>query len=96
MFDDVEKDNDAPKTGDKNRRRLFWILVMGIFAAVVVIWLSFFSGTIFRVNTSAPISSLQNIGGYWNNMKSSFSKAFNLLTSTTTATTTEDQATSTQ
>jgi flagellar basal body-associated protein FliL len=96
MSEDVEKD----EADERKRRRLFWILVVAIFTVVIVVWLSFFSDTVFNINTNATTSLFKDLGSYWNGAKEGFSNLFEQLsstsTATTTATTTENQATSTQ
>ena len=99
MSEDVERD-EASEAGEKKRRRLFWILVVAVFAAVIVAWLAFFGDTIFNINTTASSNLFNNLGNYWKGVKGSFSNAFEQITSTSsetsTDTTTENQATSTQ
>ncbi len=95
MSEDVEKDEES-EMSEGRRRRLFWILVVSVFAAVVIIWLSFFSDTIFNVNTTTPEMLFKNLGSYWNGAKGGFLNKFEQLTATSTETTTENQATSTQ
>ena len=98
MSYDVEDDGDKTAGDYSKRKKLFWILVVGIFLTIVVIWLAFFGNTIFSINTDESGSYIQRAGQYWSEIKGNFSKQLEQIMTTpiSNETSTAGQSTSTQ
>jgi hypothetical protein len=94
MFNRVNRDFKDLRYGDARRRRkIFWILTIGLFIAVVAVWLVFFGGSALEAGSDRFSSStFEGFRSLWQNAKEQFGSitpqvkdlSGQLLTSTST------------
>jgi hypothetical protein len=98
MFNGIKNRFQQFRYGDvEKRRKMFWILSVGTFLIIIVVWLVFFSNIFYKIKPETPgtdsKSIWQDIGGELQSFTSSIgqitSQAFN-ATSTSTSTNATD------